>query len=59
MIKTITGLSLGSILLALGLPAQAQQPTKIARVGYLSPETRSAGVIASRRSDKPSKSLDT
>lgn len=37
MIKTITGLSLGSILLALGLPAQAQQPTKIARVGYLSP----------------------
>ncbi len=37
MIKTITGLSLGSILLALGLPAQAQQPTKIARIGYLSP----------------------
>ncbi len=36
MIKTIIGLSLGSILLALGLPAQAQQPRKIARVGYLS-----------------------
>jgi putative tryptophan/tyrosine transport system substrate-binding protein len=37
MIKTITGLSLGSILLALGLPAQAQQPTKISRIGYLNP----------------------
>jgi putative tryptophan/tyrosine transport system substrate-binding protein len=37
MIKTIIGLALGSILLALGLPAEAQQPTKIARVGYLSP----------------------
>ncbi len=35
MIKTIIGLSLGSILLALGLPAQAQQPRKIARIGYL------------------------
>ena len=37
MIKTIIGLALGSILLALGLPAQAQQPTKMARIGYLSP----------------------
>ena len=37
MIKTIIGLSLGSILLALGLPAQAQQPSKVARIGYLNP----------------------
>src|SRR5262249_45307722 len=37
MIKTIVGLALGSILLALGLPAKAQQPTKVARIGYLSP----------------------
>ena len=35
MIKTIIGLSLGSILLALGLPVEAQQPTKMARIGYL------------------------
>jgi putative tryptophan/tyrosine transport system substrate-binding protein len=37
MIKTIIGLSLGSILFALCLPAQAQQPTKVARIGYLNP----------------------
>jgi ABC-type uncharacterized transport system substrate-binding protein len=37
MVKTIIGLALGSILLALGLPTQAQQPRKIARIGYLSP----------------------
>jgi putative tryptophan/tyrosine transport system substrate-binding protein len=35
MIKTIIGLALGSILLALGLPAEAQQATKIPRIGYL------------------------
>jgi putative tryptophan/tyrosine transport system substrate-binding protein len=37
MIKTIIGLSLGSILWVVGLTAQAQQPTKIARIGYLNP----------------------
>jgi ABC-type uncharacterized transport system substrate-binding protein len=37
MIKTIIGLALGSILLAFGLPAEAQQPGKMARIGYLSP----------------------
>ena len=37
MMKRIIGLALGSILLAVGLPAQAQQPTKVARIGYLSP----------------------
>ena len=35
MIKTIIGFALGSILLAVGHPAQAQQPTKMARIGYL------------------------
>jgi len=35
MIQTIVGLCLGSILLALGFPAEAQQPTKMARIGYL------------------------
>ena len=37
MIKTIIGLALGSIFLVLGLSAQAQQPTKMARIGYLNP----------------------
>jgi putative tryptophan/tyrosine transport system substrate-binding protein len=37
MMKRIIGLALGSILLAVGLPAQAQQPPKVARIGYLSP----------------------
>jgi putative ABC transport system substrate-binding protein len=36
MIKTIVGLALGSFLLALGLPAEAQQPAKIRRIGWLS-----------------------
>jgi putative ABC transport system substrate-binding protein len=37
MIKMIIGLALGSMLLAIILPAHAQQPRKIARIGYLSP----------------------
>src|SRR5262249_51519813 len=37
MVKTFIGLALGSILVALGLSAEAQQPTKIARIGYLNP----------------------
>jgi ABC-type uncharacterized transport system substrate-binding protein len=37
MMKRIIGLALGSIILAVGLPAHAQQPTKVARIGYLSP----------------------
>jgi putative tryptophan/tyrosine transport system substrate-binding protein len=37
MMKRIIGLALGSILLAVGLPAHAQQPTKVARIGYLNP----------------------
>ena len=36
MIKAIIGVALGSILLALGLPAEAQQPAKIRRIGWLS-----------------------
>jgi ABC-type uncharacterized transport system substrate-binding protein len=35
MIKTIIGLSLGSILWVVGPTAQAQQPGKMARIGYL------------------------
>jgi hypothetical protein len=37
MIRTIIGLALGSILLALGPPIEAQQQTNIARIGYLNP----------------------
>jgi putative tryptophan/tyrosine transport system substrate-binding protein len=37
MIKTIIGLALGSILLALGLPAEAQQAGRVSRIGILSP----------------------
>src|SRR5688572_20748234 len=37
MIKIIIGLALGSFLLALTLPAEAQQPRKMARIGYLNP----------------------
>jgi putative tryptophan/tyrosine transport system substrate-binding protein len=36
MIKTIIGLSLGSIFWVVSLTAQAQQPAKIPRIGYLS-----------------------
>jgi putative ABC transport system substrate-binding protein len=36
MIKALIGLALGSILFVVGLTAQAQQPTKVARIGYLS-----------------------
>src|ERR671923_1913045 len=36
IIKTIIGFTLGSIVLAVGFLAEAQQPTKSARVGYLS-----------------------
>ena len=35
MKKKISGLTLGAMLLALCLPAEAQQPTKIPRIGYL------------------------
>ena len=42
MIKTIIGLALGSFLLALGLPAEAQQPAKIRRIGWLSFATGSS-----------------
>jgi ABC-type uncharacterized transport system substrate-binding protein len=52
MIKAIIGLALGSILLAVGLPAQAQQPRKIARIGYLSagdPVSRSYRIEAFRQ----------
>jgi putative ABC transport system substrate-binding protein len=37
MIQLMIGLAIGSILLAIGIPAEAQQPAKIIRIGYLSP----------------------
>jgi putative tryptophan/tyrosine transport system substrate-binding protein len=43
MIQFMIGLAIGNILLAVGFPAEAQQPKKIARIGYLS-----AGDPASR-----------
>jgi putative ABC transport system substrate-binding protein len=35
MNKKVIGLALGALLLALSFPAEAQQPTKIPRIGYL------------------------
>ena len=45
MIKTIIGLTLGSILFALGLPAEAQQAGRVSRIGFLN--TGSSGFRAS------------
>ena len=36
MSKTILSLAVGGLLLALGLSAEAQQPKKVPRIGYLS-----------------------
>ena len=47
MIKTVIGLALGSILLGVGLPAQAQQPTKAARIGYLNAAIFTEPAVAS------------
>jgi putative ABC transport system substrate-binding protein len=43
MRKEFICLVLGAMLLALGLPAQAQQPKKIAKIGYLGPNTPAVG----------------
>jgi putative ABC transport system substrate-binding protein len=42
MRKVLICLALSTMLLALGLPAQAQQPKKIAKIGYLVPATPAA-----------------
>jgi putative ABC transport system substrate-binding protein len=42
MKKKIIGLTLGALLAALNFPAHAQQPKKVARIGYLSAGTASA-----------------
>jgi putative tryptophan/tyrosine transport system substrate-binding protein len=42
MKKKITVLTLSAMLLALCFPAEAQQPTKIPRIGYLTADSRSA-----------------
>jgi putative tryptophan/tyrosine transport system substrate-binding protein len=52
MKKKITGLALGAMLLALGFPAEAQQPTKIPRIGFVtgqSPSSISARAEAFRQ----------
>src|SRR6266568_3679476 len=41
MSKKIYWLALGAMLVALSFPAEAQQPKKIAKIGYLFPGTRS------------------
>jgi putative ABC transport system substrate-binding protein len=41
MSEKITGLALGAILLAFSFPAEAQQPKKVFRIGYLSPLSES------------------
>ena len=42
MNRRITGVILGAVLLALSIPAEAQQPTKIPRIGYLAGASLSA-----------------
>jgi putative ABC transport system substrate-binding protein len=52
IIKTIIGVAPGIIFLAFGLSAEAQQPRKLARVGYLSsagPITRGYRIDAFRQ----------
>src|ERR1051325_6899406 len=52
MNKTITGVFLGALLLVLTFPVQAQQPTKIPRIGFLYvafPSTSPARVEAFRQ----------
>ena len=51
MNKQTIGLALGALLLALNFPVQAQQPTRIARIGYLAaacPDTQTARTEAFR-----------
>jgi putative ABC transport system substrate-binding protein len=42
MSKTILSLAVGGLLLALGLSAEAQQPNKVHRIGFLIAGSRSA-----------------
>ena len=44
MNQKIFSLALGTLLFALGVSAEAQQPKKMARIGYLSPYSGSTGV---------------
>ena len=51
MMRKVTGVALCAMLFALCLSAEAQQPTKVPRIGYLSsfdPATESAGSEAIR-----------
>ncbi|MGH7773122.1 MAG: hypothetical protein ACREQA_12925 [Candidatus Binatia bacterium] len=49
MIKKIIGLALGATLLALSFPVQAQQPTKVPRIGWLTASTLSAARVEAFR----------
>jgi hypothetical protein len=57
MSKKITGLVLGALLLALRFPAEAQQPGKAYRMGYLAMPPRS--VPEKRHSDRVCAISDT
>jgi putative tryptophan/tyrosine transport system substrate-binding protein len=46
MIKTIIGLALGGIVLAVGFPAEAQQAGKVPRIGILSPSSAAVPALA-------------
>ena len=43
MRKTVIGFALSVMLSALCLPAEAQQPKEVPRIGYLTADSRSAG----------------
>jgi len=45
MMKKVIGLALGALLCALSVSAQAQQPSKIPRIGYLDNSTPSGSAV--------------
>src|SRR5262245_20261487 len=45
MKRKITALTLFAMLFALCIPVQAQQPTKVPRIGYLEPGTASGNTV--------------
>jgi ABC-type uncharacterized transport system substrate-binding protein len=45
MKKKVIGLALGAMLFALSVSAQAQQPGKVPRIGYLDPSTASGSAV--------------
>ena len=59
MKKKITVLIFCAVLLALGSSAEAQQPKKVPRIGYLSPTSPSVSPTASRLSARVCANLGT